>query len=224
MKATRKLPGRERQFGRLFPGDAIDADRRTVAEERVGRAGGEGGDNGGERAAERRDLRHQRRAVGDLDDLFAVGDKVDRAGGGDDAALAARQRDRRSAGGFVPCALSTPLGAAASSCSPTMRAQAMISEALPRTIVGFSASRRRSSRRGSASRRRRPDRAPKAFRSSRDSAAASMPTTQSVDSVPMLTTSALAIAPKSSASSGAWTIAGEAPIASSALAATSIET
>ena len=56
------------------------------------------------------------------------------------------------------------------------------------------------------------------------SADASMPTTQSVDRVPMLTTSASAIAPKSSASSGAWTIAGEAPIASSALAATSIDT
>ena len=102
MNATRKLPGTERRFGGLFAGDAIDADRRDRRHEGVGRARGEGGDDRRQRAAERGDLRHQRRAVGDLDHALAVGDEIDGAGGGDDAILAAGERDRRGAGGFGP--------------------------------------------------------------------------------------------------------------------------
>ena len=56
------------------------------------------------------------------------------------------------------------------------------------------------------------------------SAAAVMPATQDGDRVPIFTVSAPASRANSPASSGAWTIAGEAPAASSAFAATFIAT
>jgi len=134
-------------------------------------------------------------------------------------------RIARSRAASTPCALSTPFGVAASALRPAIRATLMISEALPRMIVG----RCRSNSLTVSSRNRV---APTPTGSSTQglpslfaaAAAASMPTTQSADSVPMLTTSALASATNSSTSSGACTIAGDAPIASSAFAATSIET
>ncbi len=56
------------------------------------------------------------------------------------------------------------------------------------------------------------------------SAARSMAATQGGDRVPMFTVSAEEIATNSSTSSAACTIAGDAPMASSAFAATSIAT
>ena len=89
-----------RRLGRGdFAGDPVDADRRGRRDQGVGLDRGEAGDDRRQGATERRDLGHQRRAVGDLDHALAVGDQIDRAGGGDDAALMAGQGDRRGAGG-----------------------------------------------------------------------------------------------------------------------------
>ena len=142
-KCDAETPRPPRRLRGHFAGDAVDADRRGGRHERVGRAAANAATipDSAQPSAVTFDISGEPLAISTTRSPSVTRSTAPVAATTQAWWRASAIAEARAAS--VPCALSTPLGAAASSCSPAMRAQAMISEALPRTIVGFSASRRR---------------------------------------------------------------------------------
>jgi hypothetical protein len=182
--------------------------------------GGEGTDKACQRAAKRCDLRHPRRTALDSAGPLAVGHEIHRTGHGHDSAVLAGKQAGRGLGLLhriatidaltLACTAGQrdDLGSIAANDGRAERQQFLHRLATEGCcIVGD-----------------RIEHPWPASLATADAAAARMPLIQSLESVPILMVSAPEMAANSPASSSACTMAGEAPAASSTLAAMFIAT